>query len=442
MEMNDEYTNQDQRKDSADGYYRFEPSDQAQHRMEPPVAPAPVKKKKTRLGFKIAALCLVCVILGTVLGTATIDLWQDLGNLSIVENDTAMNAPSDSQAEPTPVINTGVPVNTPVIEAGYTGQPLTASEIYATVVDSVVGITTPITTTNIWGQESTNAISGSGFLISEDGYIFTNYHVIETALVQKLEVKVLLYNGEEYSARIVGIEPDNDIALIKIDAKGLKPVVMGSLNNMAVGDSIYALGNPLGMLTWTLTDGIVSAFDREISADANTSINMFQISAAINSGNSGGPVFNDRGEVIGIASMKFASSGVEGLGFAIPIDDVNPMIDDFIEFGYVRGKVYFGITVSTVSSSDAELYHLAEGAYVQKVDQSSCAGDAGLREGDIITKVDDHEITSTADLKSTKKLYKAGDTATLTVFRAGSYLELSITFDEAGDPRIEIMMQS
>jgi serine protease Do len=139
--------------------------------------------------------------------------------------------------------------------------------------------------------------------------------------------------------------------------------------------------------------------------------------------------------------MKFSSSGVEGLGFAIPIDDVNPMIDDFITYGYVRGKVYFGITVTTVSSNDAQYYHLVEGVYVRMVDQDSCAGKAGLKEGDIITKIDDHDVKSISELKSTLKLYTAGDTADLTVFRAGSYVTLGITFDEAGDPRIELMMQ-
>ena len=438
--MNEDFNNEEH-QDALDETYSFKASEIIQNTADEPVeAIKPPKKKRKLLALKIVSLCLACVVLGTVLGIATFDFWQDLGGISIVDN-ASLAEPSYQPAATAPVINTGIPVTTPIIQAGYTGERLTASEIYATVVNSVVGITTPITTTNIWGQEITNAISGSGFLISEDGYILTNFHVVETALVQKLEVKVLLYNGDEHSAKIVGIDKDNDVALIKIDATGFNSVIIGSLGNMAVGDNIYAIGNPLGMLTWTLTEGIVSAFDREINADVNTSINMFQISAAINSGNSGGPVFNDRGEVIGIASMKFSSSGVEGLGFAIPIDDVNPMIDDFITYGYVRGKVYFGITVTTVSSNDALYYHLVEGVYVRMVDQDSCAGKAGLMEGDIVTKIDDHDVRSISELKSSLKLYTAGDTANLTVFRAGNYVNLSITFDEAGDPRIELMMQ-
>ncbi len=438
--MNEDFNN-NENKNSFDGTYSFENPETTQYAInQPDRMYKPPKRKRGLLAVKIVSLCLVCVILGTILGVATFDFWQDLSGISIVQNDLQAE-PTGQPAVTTPVINTVAPATTPVIQAGYTGEHLTASEIYATVVNSVVGITTPITTTNIWGQKITNAISGSGFLISEDGYILTNFHVVETALVQKLEVKVLLYNGDEYSARIIGIDKDNDVALIKIDASGLSPVILGSLDSMAVGDNIYAIGNPLGMLTWTLTEGIVSAFDREISADANTSINMFQISAAINSGNSGGPVVNDRGEVIGIASMKYASSGVEGLGFAIPIDDVKPMIDDFMQYGYVRGKVSLGITVQTVSSNDAQYYNLAEGVYVHYVDPESCSGKAGLREGDIITKIDDHEVKTTSDLKSTLKLYKAGETATIAVFRAGNYVNLSITFDEAGDPRIELMMQ-
>lgn len=435
---NDDRSNNDNKNDFSGGSYTFESADKTIFNGEPPLPRTFVKKKRRFTALKIISLCLACLILGTAFGVTTFDLWQGFSNTSIVPLESATPEPTP---EPTSIANSGSLINTPNVEPGYTGAVLSASEVYATTVNSVVGITTPITTTNVWGQTITNAISGSGFVISEDGYILTNNHVVETAYQQNLEVKVMLYNGEEYSAKIIGTEPDNDVALIKIDATGLTPVVLGTLDEMFVGDAIYVIGNPLGELTWTLTEGIVSAFDREVRADDSTTINMFQISAAINAGNSGGPVFNDRGQVIGIASAKYSSSGVEGLGFAIPIDDVKPMIEDFIEYGHVTGKPYFGITVRTVDSASAEYYNMVEGAYIQAVDENSCAGTAGINVGDIITKIDEHEIKSTADLKTAKKLYSAGDTASLTIYRSGEYIELSITFDEEGAPRLPASVQ-
>lgn len=388
-------------------------------------------KKKRGFSMRIAVLCIVCVLLGTAFGIIAFDILHDTNNADLPLEAASPNEVTNPEA----IANSGSLIHTPDINMGYTGEVLSASQIYAASVNSVVGITTPITTTNIWGQLTTNAISGSGFILSEDGYILTNYHVVEVANAQNLEIKVMLYSGEEYTAKIVGIEPENDVALIKIDAKGLSPVVLGSLEDIYVGNPIYVIGNPLGELSWTLTDGIVSAFDREIRADTVTTINMFQISAPINKGNSGGPVFNDRGQVIGIASAKYTSSGVEGLGFAIPIDDVKPMIEDFIQYGYVRGKAYFGITVTTVDTQSAMYYDMPQGAFIEQVDDKSCAGKVGLRKGDIIIGVDDHEIKSMPDLKAAKKLYSSGDSATLKVYRRGEYIELEIVFDEEGPPR-------
>lgn len=393
--------------------------------------PEAPRKKKRVFSIKIAALCIVCLLLGSALGIIAFGIINDPGNAGLPLG----SAEPNGDVNPETIANSGSLIHTPDINTSYTGNVLTAAQIYAASVNSVVGITTPVTTTNIWGQLVTKPISGSGFIISEDGYILTNYHVVEVANAQNLEIKVMLYTGEEYTAKIVGIEPENDVALIKINASGLSPVVLGTLEDMYVGDPIYVIGNPLGELTWTLTDGIVSAFDREIRADTITTINMFQISAPINKGNSGGPVFNNRGQVIGIASAKYSSSGVEGLGFAIPIDDVKPMIEDFIQYGYVRGKAYFGITVGTVDSQSAMYYDMPLGAFVEEVDERSCAGKAGLQKGDIIVGVDDFEIKSMPDLKAAKKSYSAGDTATLRVYRRGEYIELKIVFDEEGPPR-------
>ena len=230
----------------------------------------------------------------------------------------------------------------------------------------------------------------------------------------------------------MGKEDENDIALLKVEAEDLPALVLNTSGDLIVGQNVYVIGNPLGELTYTLTDGIVSALDREIAVESNVSIGMFQISAAINSGNSGGPVFNDKGEVIGIASAKYADTGVEGLGFAIPIEDAMEIVDDLIQYGFVRGKPYFGITVRTVTQTVAEYYNWVAGAYIVEVDQNSCAATAGLLPGDIIVKMNDTEIASSSDLILAKKEFVAGDTVSLEVFRNGEYFQTMITFDEEG----------
>ena len=311
--------------------------------------------------------------------------------------------------------------------------PLTAEEIYYNLaVNQTVAITTEITYTNVWGFTTTGAVKGSGFIISADGYILTNFHVIEDAVKGGYDIQVLLYDGTEYTATVVGYASDNDVAVLKIEATGLNAVTIGDSDSLRVGQQVYAVGNPLGELEFTMTDGMVSATDREISTSDNraTTISMFQISAAINSGNSGGPVYNDRGEVIGIATAKYASSGVEGLGFAIPINDAVALAQDLITDGYVRGRAYMGINADTVTASAAQYYGLVEGAIVTKVSEGSAAEKAGLKESDIIVAMGDKEIKSYEDLVSAKKAYHAGDTVELKVYRSSDYVTLSLTFDE------------
>ena len=215
----------------------------------------------------------------------------------------------------------------------------------------MVGISTTVTGYNMFGQLTSNAVTGTGFILSEDGYILTNNHVVEDAVSTGSTVTVKLHDGSEYPAAIVGTEGNtNDIAVLKIDAEGLSPVTLGDSDKMQVGENIYVVGNPLGELTYTMTAGIISALDREIAADRNTTLNMFQLDAAVNSGNSGGPVFNDRGQVIGVVTAKYNSSGVEGLGFAIPINDAVSIAEDLIN------QAYLGITVTT-EAEEAQAPH-------------------------------------------------------------------------------------
>jgi serine protease Do len=424
----------------------------------PQQAPQPApKKKKKGLALKIIAIVLVCVIIGGFAGYGIRAVVKDLGGLpklSLSEpyspDDPAGGEPSRPDLPSGPDQRPGEqgePAPSPAVQSADpiapTGRPLTVqtstgsgvlsgSEIYEKVVHSCVGVVTPITQTNIFGQEVSTPISGSGFIITEDGYILTNYHVVEEANKMNYPIKVATYSGDEYDAVIVGYDEENDVALIKIDATGLSPVTIGSINDTKVGETVYAIGNPLGELTYTFTNGIVSALDREINTESGISINMFQTNVTINSGNSGGPIINSFGEVIGIASAKYSSTGVEGLGFAIPIEDAMKIVDDLMQYGFVRGKPYFGITVRTITSSIAEYYNWVEGAYIMDVDPYSCAAAAGLQTGDIIIRLDETEIKSSSDLIKAKKDYTAGDTVHLTVYRGGEELQMVLTFDEEG----------
>jgi serine protease Do len=307
---------------------------------------------------------------------------------------------------------------------------LTAEEIYTVACRSAVGVTIPGQAYNIFGQASSSTVNGSGIVLSEDGYILTNYHVIEDAYEGGASIQVITYDEQEYEAEVVGVETDSDLAVLKIDADGLTPAEFGDCSEMRVGQTIYAVGNPLGELTYTMTSGIVSALNRQITTDVNVTVNMFQIDAAVNSGNSGGPVFNVYGQVIGVVTAKYSQSGMEGLGFAIPITDAASIANDIIANGYVTGKAYLGLTLTTVSASVAKYYNMVQGVYVYSVEAGSCAEAAGLCTGDIITAIDGVQVLTNTQLVKQVKNYRAGDSAVLTVYRDQNYITITVVFDE------------
>ncbi len=301
--------------------------------------------------------------------------------------------------------------------------------IYQNNVEAVVLISAKVTSTGIFGQ-STGVSTGSGFVLTEDGYVVTNHHVVADAS----GVTVTMHDGTEYEAKIVGTDETNDVAVLKITENvQLQAVTVGSSDALNVGDQVVAIGNPLGELTSTLTVGYVSAKGRDVTTDGKT-INMIQTDAAINSGNSGGPLFNSQGEVVGITTAKYSGSSssgatIEGIGFAIPIDDVMPLVDDLINYGYIN-SAYLGVMVSDMDASTASYYGLPVGAYVQEVTAGNCAEKAGLKAKDIIVGLGDYEIKSVSDLTKALRKFKAGDTTLITVFRSGQELSLSITLDE------------
>lgn len=372
------------------------------------------KKSEARNGriLKLICVCLVCALVGGLVGGFV--SWSALKS----------RLPSASSDKPI----------VPSVETkNVSNETATANDIYSVGCRQTVGISLEITSSNIFGQTSSSAVAGTGFIITSDGYIMTNYHVIEPAYENNYKITVLFKDGTSYEASIAGFEEDGDIAVLKIDANDLSPVTVGNSDNIAVGDSVFAIGHPLGELDFSMTSGRVSALDRSITADRNSApINMFQFDAAINSGNSGGPVFNESGEVIGIATAKVGSSGVEGLGFAIPINDAADIANELITKGYVSGKAYLGVDIDTrYTSVYAQYYNLPEGAYVYNVESGSCAEKCGLAAGDIITQMGDEPIGSYSDLNAAIKQFKSGESVEIVVYRANEYVTLTVTFDES-----------
>ena len=308
-----------------------------------------------------------------------------------------------------------------------TGKLMTPAEVYAANVNSTVGITTSVTT-NFWGFQTTSAASGSGFILTADGYVLTNYHVIESSN----SISVTLYDGKSYDAVLIGYDESSDIAVLKIDAEGLTPVVLGDSDNLNVGDSVVAIGNPLGELTFSLTSGAVSALNREITLSNSVTMNLIQTDCAINSGNSGGALFNLYGEVIGITNAKYSGSGsgasIDNIGFAIPINHVRGIVESIIENGYVA-KPYIGVIVSDVSEETMG-YGLPAGAAVKAVSEDSPAEKAGLQVNDIITAVNGKEISGRTGLSEAVSAASVGDTLTLTVYRQGNTISVDVTVGE------------
>ena len=300
----------------------------------------------------------------------------------------------------------------------------TPSQVYAANVNSVVLITNRFTNS----QGATAVSGGSGFIVSKDGYIVTNHHVVEG----NGAITVITTNGTEYTATVIGSDDTNDVALIKVNALNLRPVTLGSSAQTIVGDQVAAIGNPLGELTSTLTVVYISAKERDITTEGVV-INMLQTDAAINSGNSGGPLFNMRGEVIGITTAKYSgnsSSGasIEGVGFAIPIDDVIGILSDLADYGYVTSG-YLGVEVADMNAEVANYYGMPVGAYIQKIIPGYAAEKAGLRAKDIIVELGGYDVNNVSGLTRALRHYKPGEETIIVVYRGGQKLTLNIVLD-------------
>ena len=296
---------------------------------------------------------------------------------------------------------------------------LCLQDIYSSVIDSVVSISS---------MTSSGTSSGTGIIMSQDGYVITNHHVITRALV----ISVLTNDNQEFEAALVGSDEMSDLAVLKIDARGLQAAEFGDSSKLRVGDSVVAIGDPLGVqLRGTMTNGIISAINRDLTVGDRT-MTLIQTNAALNNGNSGGPLINCYGQVIGINTVKMssyysASATGERLGLAIPISVAKPIIDELIENGYVAGRPAIGISGDSLPSYYRTYYRLPDGVYVTSVNEGSDAKAKGIREGDIVTAINGEKICSIDELNTVKNQYAAGDEVTLTIYRSGTYYEVTVT---------------
>ena len=393
-------------------------------------------KNVTMSRKRIAAVAVAFLVLGAGLSTCgalALGLrWADQVKSEAVSaaKKTAQKnsgSSSDSSKKQTTVVEGNreyAVINTSTID---TNELHTASEIYAANVNSTVGIATSVQY-NYYGYDTTAAVAGSGFILTADGYIVTNYHVIEDGS----DIKVTTFDNKTYDAEVVGYDAKNDLAVLKIDAEGLTPVILGSSDNLNVGDDVIAIGNPLGELTFSLTKGCVSALNRNVTLNDNLQMNLIQTDCAINSGNSGGALFNMYGEVIGITNAKYSNNGdaeasIESIGFAIPIDSVRNNINSIIEKGYAENP-YIGVYAETVTDSNG--YNADGGIGISDIVPGSPAERAGIKPGDVIVKINSSDVTDVSDLKKYINDVGVGGELELTIHRNGQIVEITV---EVGD---------
>ena len=379
-------------------------------------ASKPPKKRRKRSGGRIARSA-AALVLAAAMGFAGGFVGARVGN--------AGNKVVIQQVERT---DSSAASGTAVSSSG-----MTTSQVSEMVSPSVVVITTEQVVYSQWswyGQNQVESGAGSGVIISSDGYILTCAHVVSGA--SQITVTI---GDTDYTATVVGEDDTSDVAVLKIDATGLTPATVGDSDSLSVGDSVLAVGNPLGELGGTVTSGIVSALNRSVTIQGTSSTNtmsLIQMDASVSPGNSGGGLFNMNGELIGLVNAKSSSSDAEGLGFAIPINDAIQVAQDLLENGYVSGRPYMGITYIAVTDAQtaAQFNVNAYGVYVVDVVQGGPADKAGLKTGDRIVSIDGTEIAQKDDLGTLMQQHTAGDTLSITVARDGQMQTVSLTLGE------------
>ena len=397
-----------------------------QPQTQPPQKPPKIKKeKKSRKGFwkgLLSTVLVVALVAGSCAVTAhSINLRWEAQAKKMEETFSTQIQDLQKQMETSPAASGSTAVTIPT-----DGSAMTPAQLYAACVNSVVSISSTVQSNSYYGSA---ASSGSGFILTEDGYVVTNYHVVEGANA----ISVILHDDTEYKAELIGQDATNDIAVLKVNATGLPAATLGSSAALNIGDMVAAIGNPLGELASTQTIGYVSGINREVATDS-TIISMIQTDAVINPGNSGGPLFNMYGQVIGITTAKYSGTtgsgaSIEGIGFAIPMDDVVPIINDLMEHGYVTGA-YMGVTVMNTDEESAAMYGLPTGARIEEVVKGGAADRAGLQPKDIVIALGEYEVRNITDLTRALRHFKAGDVTTVKFLRSGVEMSLDITLDE------------
>ena len=387
-----------------------------------PAEPEPPKKKKHHVNGGKAARSAVALVLAAVMGFAGGYVGSQMNGSKVVIQQVAPSSSSSSSGS-----------DSSITSASASGSSLTTEQVADLVSPSVVVITTEQVVYSQWswyGQNQVESGAGSGVVISSDGYILTCAHVVSGA--SNITVTI---GDTDYPATVVGEDDTSDVAVLKIDATDLTPATVGNSDSLAVGESVLAVGNPLGELGGTVTSGIVSALNRSVTIQGTSSTNtmsLIQMDASVSPGNSGGGLFNMNGELIGLVNAKSSSSDAEGLGFAIPINDAIKVAQDLLENGYVSGRPYMGITYLAVTDAQtaAQLNVNAYGVYVVDVVQGGPADKAGLKTGDRIVSIDGTEIAQKDDLGTLIQQHAAGDTLSITVAREGQMQTVSLTLGE------------
>lgn len=394
------------------------------------VKPNEKKKNKTSYGFaKNIAVPFLSGVLGAgiVLGTC-------LGVPGIRENLVGSNNKSSVTASTN---NTGTTQTINTTQISLEKYSETGMAVAAKVQPSIVGIKVEYTVNSIFmNKQGTAEAEGSGIIISEDGYILTNNHVINSGSTSSYyeigtasKVSVYLYNDEtEYEAKVVGTDAQTDLAVIKIEKTGLTAAEIGDSDSVNVGEFAMAIGNPLGMQS-SVTGGIISAVNREVTDSDGKKYKLIQTDAAINSGNSGGALVNSQGQVIGVNTLKVSATGVEGMGFAIPINSAKSVYEQLIQYKKVK-RPYIGLTGRDLNEETAKRNNLVEGIYVVSVDEYSAAEKAGVKSGDVIVKADGKDIKTMDELTEIKNTHSIGDEMTITVNRNGKTKDLTLTLQE------------
>ena len=389
-----------------------------------PAAPEPPKKKKHHVNGGKVACSAVALVLAAVMGFAGGYVGSQMNGSKVVIQQVERPASSDSSTD-----STGNSIS------ATSGTGLSTAQVAEMVSPSVVVITTEQVVYSQWswyGQSQVESGAGSGVIISSDGYILTCAHVVSGA--SNITVSI---GDKDYPATLVGEDTTSDIAVVKVDATGLTPATVGNSDSLKVGESVMAVGNPLGELGGTVTSGIVSALNRSVSIQGSSSVNtmsLIQMDASVSPGNSGGGLFNMNGELVGIVNAKSSDSDAEGLGFAIPVNDAVKVAQELLENGYVTGRPYLGISYYAVTDAQtaAQLGVNAYGVYIVEVVKGGPADKAGLQAGDRIVSVDGSEVATQSDLGTLMQNHKAGDAIEITVARGGQMQTVNVTLGEKG----------